>query len=150
MGQAQRAYVAGDYDTARELFSEVVALDPHNTLAIQFLRNIRLRQAGIVTPSHDPIKELVLQKVDFKNASFSSALDFLKQKAAEQSVTISFVSQLPPPQMDRAVTLSLSQIPFLDALNYLCQLNHATYKVEKYAIVISPVLADAAASPAAQ
>jgi len=149
MGQAQRAYIAGDYDTAKELFGEVLQADPHNTLAIQFLRSIRQREAGVAPVTKDPLKALILPKVELKDATFSSALDFFKHEAAAQSVTVSFVSQLPQPQMDHTVTLSLSQIPFLDALRYLCDLNHAVYKVERFAIVIMPVPAESAAtSPA--
>lgn len=150
MGQAQRAYIAGDYDTSRELFGEVLQINPQNVHAIQFLRLIRLKQAGQApTPAADPIQALILPKIEFKDASFSSALDFFKQKAADQGVTVSFVPQLPAPQMDHTVTLSLTNIPFLDALNYLCQLNHASYKIEPYAIVIRPVSADAGAAPSA-
>ena len=47
MGQAQKAYVARDYETAKELFNEVLEIDPHNTLAIQYLRNIHLAEAGM-------------------------------------------------------------------------------------------------------
>ena len=150
MGQAQKAFVAGDYDTAKQLFSEVVQVDPQNTLAIQFLRTIRLHEAGAPAAVNDPIKNLVLAKVQLKDATFSAALDFFKQEAASQSVTVSFVPQLPAAQMQHTVTLSLSQIPFLDALHYLCGLNGADYKVERYAIVIVPAAAaaDSAASPA--
>jgi hypothetical protein len=150
MGQAQRAFVAGDYDTARELFGEVIQLDPQNTVAIQFLRTIRARQAGQPAAPKNPFDALVLSKVDIKDATFSSALDFFKQKAADQSVTVSFVPQLPEAQMEHTVTLNLSNIPFLDALRYLCQLNDATYKVEPYAIVIKPASADSSPDPGAQ
>jgi hypothetical protein len=150
MGQAQRAYVARDYQTATELFNEVLEMDPHNTLAIQFLRNVHLDEAGMPKPGKDPIKELVLPKIEFKDATFSTALDFFKQQAAKQSVNVSFVAQLPAPQMEHAVTLSLSNIPFLDALRYLCELNNAVFKVDPYAIVIMPAPADASPAPVSQ
>ena len=138
MAQAQRAFIAGDYDTAKQIFGEVIELDPHNTVAIQYLRNIRLAQAGALPTPKDTLHGLILPRVELKAATFSAALDFFKREAAAQSVTVSFVPQLPAAQMDRSVTLSLSQIPFLDALKYLCQLDDATYKVERYAIVILP------------
>jgi hypothetical protein len=152
MGQAQRAYVAGDFDTAKSLFNQVLEVQPTNTVAIQFLRAIRQRQAGLPTATtKDPLKELILPKIDFREATFSTALDFFKQKAAEQGVTVSFVSQLPAAQMEHTVTLNLSNIPFLDALRYLCQLNNATFNVERFAIVIMPVPAAAnSPAPAAQ
>ena len=66
-------------------------------------------------------------------------------------MNVSFVSQLPAPQMEHMVTLSLSHIPFLDALRYLCELNNAVFKVDPYAIVIMPVPVDAAQpAPAAR
>jgi hypothetical protein len=151
MAQGQRAYIAGDYDTAKGLFAQVLEINPQNTVAIQFLRNIRLAQAGVAaTPAPDPIKDLVIPKIQFKDATFSSALDFFKQAAAKQSVTVSFVPNLPAPQMEKMVTLNLAQIPFLDALRYLCELNNAVFKVEPYAIVITPVPADASSAAAPQ
>src|SRR5208337_4869542 len=149
MAQAQRAYLAGDYDTAKDLFSQVVELDPQNNLAIQFLRRIKLAQAGQApTPAKDPLKQLVLPRVSLKNASFSAALDFLKQEAAKQSVSVSFVPQLPDAQLQHPITLSLGQIPFLDALNYVCQLDGAVYKIDPYAIVITPKPPDTPAEAA--
>jgi hypothetical protein len=145
MGEAQRAYAAGDYNTAKDLFGQVLQVDPHNTMAINFLRSIRLSQGVHPPVANDPLKAVIIPKIEFKDATFSSALDFMKAAAAKQSVSVSFVSQLPKPQMDHTVTLSLSQIPFLDGLHYLCALNDADYKVERYAIVIIPA---AAASPA--
>ena len=144
MAQAQKAYQAGDDTTAKTSFSEVLQLDPHNTLALQFLRNIAVRHA------HDPkpngqIDSLVLPKVEFREATFSSALNAIRDLAAKQSVTVSFVSQLPAEQMQRPVSVSLTNIPFTEALRYLCSLNAATYRLDPYAIVILPA---AAASPA--
>ncbi len=96
----------------------------------------------------DQIGSLVLPKVEFREANFSSALGALRDQAAKQSVTVSFVSQLSAEQMQHPVTVSLTNIPFLEALRYLCSLNGATYKVEQYAIVITAAVAGA--SPAAQ
>ena len=109
--------MSGDYDTATQMFNEVLQLDPQNTLAIQFLRNIRLRQAasGSTASIEEALKGLVLPRVELKDATFTAALDFFKQEAALQSVTVSFVPQLPAAQMEHIVTLSLAHIPFLDA-----------------------------------
>jgi hypothetical protein len=144
MGDAQRAYLARDYQTATELFNQVLEIDPHNTLAIQYLRNIHLAQAGMPNVAKDPIKENKLPKIEFKDATF------FKEQAAKQGVTVSFVAQLPEPQLEHRVTLSLSNIPFLDALRYLCEQNNAVSTQEPYAIVIKPVPADASPAPAGQ
>jgi hypothetical protein len=146
MAEAQRAYVGGDYDTASQLFTQVIEMDPNNTLAIQYLRNIRKALAGTQTTQQDPIKSLVIPEINFRSATFSAALDFFKQAAAKQSVNVSFVPNLPPELLNKPITLSLTQVPFLAALDYLCQLDGSTYNVEKYAIVITPA---AAAAPGA-
>lgn len=144
MARAQKAYAAGDDAAAETGFAEVLQLDPHNPLAIQYLRNIKIREVRNAKPK-DQLGGLVLTKIEFREATFSAALEALRKQAAEQSVTISFVSQLTAEQMQHAVTLSLASVPFLEALRYLCSLDGATYKVEPYAIVIMP--AGAAASP---
>lgn len=144
MGQGTRAYASGDYDTAKELFTEVLQVQPNNVVAIQFLRSIGVKQAGLAPSANTGLDKLVLPKVELAGATFSAALHFLKQQAAAQSVTVSFVSQLPASQMEKKITLNLSQIPFLEALRYLCALNRATFKSERYAILITPA---PAASP---
>jgi hypothetical protein len=142
MNEAQRAFSAGDYDTAKDLFTQVLQIDSHNVLAISYLRKIRLSEAGVApTPEQKPIDSLILDKINFNNATFSSALDFLKHRAAEHSINVSFVVELPASQQDAKITLNLAEIPFLDALHYVCQMNNATYDVQQYAIVIKPAAA---------
>jgi len=149
MTEGQRAFAAGDYSTAKDVFTQVLEMDSKNTLAIQFLRKIRLAEAGVAaTPAEDPLQALIIPQIAFKDATIGSALDFLKQEAAKQSVTVSFVVQLPPDQAaGQHVTLNLTQVPFLTALHYLCQLAGLSYKQEPYAIVISPAGADASPAP---
>jgi hypothetical protein len=139
MAQGTVAYNNGDLNGAATFFIQVAQADPHNALAIQFLRKIRaglLIQQAAANPSS--VNNLVLPKITLNQATFGAALDFFKSQAAQQNVTVSFVTQLPAQQLLHPVTLNLSQVPFLDALNYLCQLNNATYRVDPYAIVILP------------
>jgi tetratricopeptide (TPR) repeat protein len=149
MRQAQQSYLARDYETATQLFNEVLEVDPQNTLAIQYLHNIRIAQA-ISAPVKDPLESLMIPHIQFKEATFSAALDFFKEAAARQSVNVSFVSQLPAAQMVHSVTLDLTNIPFLSALHYLCQLNNAAFDQERYAIVIKPNPDGLSGAPAAQ
>ena len=145
MGEAQRAFITGDYDTAKDLFNQVLEADPQNTLAIQFLHRINVAQAGAqATPAADLLEKMVIPVLSFKNATFTAALDLLKQQAVAQGITVSFVPQLPESQMNKTVTLSLSEIPFMEALRYICSMNNAAYKVEPYAIVILPAAVTAA------
>jgi len=155
--EAQRAYVAGDIDGARQKFKTVLELDPNNTSAINYMRMINAQEKKDGGEQLEKqLKTLVLPKVEFKDATFGSALEYLKQQAAKQSdgkVKVSFVVQLPPEFPDtQRVTLNLSNIPFTEALHYLCQLAEVDYKVEKYAVIVKKKADVAApeASPAAK
>jgi hypothetical protein len=149
MAEAQKDFVAQDYDGAKELFNEVLQLDPQNQQAIQFLRVIRVKQKGLPgDPKDNPVNDLIIPKIEFKDATINAALTFLKQKAADQKVDVSFVTELPPALMARTFSLSLSHIPFLDALEYICEQNSAIYKVERYAIVITPLPSVGTPAPA--
>jgi hypothetical protein len=150
MAQAQRAYLAGDLLNSAHLFQQVLATDPQNTLAIEFLRKIRAGAANAVAPPQNEFSDLIFDKIAFNNASFEAALNLLKEQAAKHSVSVSFVPQLPESQMQHPVSLSLNNIPFLEALRYLCQLNGATYSVEPYAIVIKPAVPGNSAQAPAQ
>ena len=147
MAQGQRAYAQGDYQAAKEAFGEVVLADPTNTHAIQFLRAIKLKEAQLAPSNNDAIKTLVIPNVQLKDATFAAALDYLKQQAALKSVKLSIVSQLPQTQMESKITLSLSNVPWIEALRYACTLNNAVYRMDQYAIIIMPAPAAATVAP---
>lgn len=149
MAQGQRAYLQGDYQAAKEAFGEVVLADPTNTHAIQFLRAIKLKESQMAPSNNDAIKTLVLPSVQFKDATFTTAIDYLRQQAALKSVKVSIVSQLSQPQMENKITLNLSDVPWVEALRYACTLNNAVYRMDQYAIVIMPAPAPANVAPVA-
>lgn len=148
--EGQRAMMGGDNETAKMKFKLALEMDRNNVAARNFLRMIAAQEAkaGVGGTLEKQLGGLVLDRVEFRAATFREALDFLKQKAAAQNVAVSFVSQLPPEAAQRPVTLSLSRVPFTEALRYLCEANGAKYSVEKYAMVITPA-GGAASGPAA-
>lgn len=149
--EGQRAYMSGDTVTAKAKFKLALEIDPGNVAARNYLRMIAAQEAksGAGGQLEKQLGSVVLDRVEFRAATFREALEFLKQKAAAQGVAVSFVSQLPPEAAAKPVTLSLSKVPFSEALRYLCDANHAKYAVEKYAVVIKPAgPSEAEASPA--
>ena len=139
--EAQRAYVAGDVDGARQKFKTVLELDPDNTAAQNYLRMINTQYKNEGDKQLEKqLKSLVLTKVEFKDATFGSALEYLKQQTAKQTkdaVKVSFVVQLPSEFVDsQRVTLNLANLPFTEALHYLCELAGVDYKIDKYAVTI--------------
>ena len=155
LNEAQHAYITGNIDTAQQKFKAVLELDPSNVTAQNYLRmiNVNLKKDGGEQLTKQ-LKTLVLEKVEFKDSTFGSALEYLKQQAAKQSggkIKVSFVVQLPPEFVEsKQVTLNLSDIPFTEALNYLCELAGVEYKIEKYAVIVKRKASEAAAPAPAQ
>lgn len=141
--QAQRAYIGGDYETARAKFEAVLKADPNHGLAKNYLRLINA-QAKKSKPNQapKPLADLVLPHIDFKDASFSSVLTYLKTKAAELSqdkVKVNFVVQLGEGVADsKMVSLSLNNVPFTECLRYVGDLVDVSFTYEQYAIVVRP------------
>jgi hypothetical protein len=149
--EAQRAYLAGDVDTAKEKFKLVLEMDPKNVGAQGYLRTILTREkmsgGGELQKQ---LQGLILPKVEFRDATFGAALDYLKQQAAKQSVQVSIVSQLPAEfSQTQKATLNLANVPFTEALRYLCEQGNATFQIQKYAVVVKSKTAVEAAAPQA-
>lgn len=146
--QAQRAYLAGDYATAKPLFQKVLLQDPQNVVARNFLKAIATAQSQAApgAANEKQLQRLILPKVDFVNATFDSALDALRQqaiKASEGRIQPNFVVQ---GGVDKStpVTLHLSNIPFTEVIRYLGELVKAEVVIDRYAINIRPKAAAAA------
>lgn len=140
--EAQRAYMRGDFELAKAKFEGILQADPSNRTAISYLKMIKSRgESGGVTMEKQ-LRAVTLEKVALNEADFGSALEFLKAKAAEAKVSVSFVVQ-PGVNRDQKVTLNLENIPFLEALRYLCNLGGASFVVEKHAVLIRPAAAQA-------
>ncbi|EDY18784.1 hypothetical protein CfE428DRAFT_3821 [Chthoniobacter flavus Ellin428] len=119
------------------------------------------------------LEQIVIPKLEFREASIREAVDFLKQKSVEldqsssgeRGVNIVLkleppydnmpnapaipgvpgldVPGLPPSQMgnpaDARITVSLSNIPFIEALKYVTGLANLKYKIEPNGISITPM-----------
>ena len=86
--------------------------------------------------------------VEFKDATLTSALEFLRQRAEETTggkLKINFAVNLPPDLANKHVTLKLDRVPVMEVLRYIGELSGVSFQVQKYAIVVTPA---AAATPA--
>ncbi len=142
LSAAQTAYMKGDLDTAKKNFQAVAKAEPKNQVAAGYLRKIALDQAKQPAPNttKQQLEKLMLPKVDFKEATFSSVLDFLKNAATKNSdgkVNVSFVVN-PDVQSAQTVTLALANVPYSEVLRYLGELAKVEFVYDKYAIVVRP------------
>jgi hypothetical protein len=143
--EGQTAFMQGDMATAKTDLQWVLRLDPRNKTAIGFLRRITLQegQQNKGAALEKQLDALMIPKLDFKETTLAPALDFMKKMADRLSngkINVSFVVQVPPEQVNsQPVTLSLSNIPFTEALRYIGGLTGLNFSYEKYAIVVRPM-----------
>ena len=153
--EGQTAFMRGDLATAKTDLDWVIQMDPHNKTAIGYLRRIALQegQQNKGAALEKQLDALMIPKLEFREANLSAALDFMKKSADRLSngkIAVSFVVQAPPEQVNaQQVTLSLSNIPFTEALRYIGGIAGMNFSYEKYAIVVRPAFnAPAPAAPA--
>jgi len=141
LSEGQTAMIRGDMETAKSKFQTVNQLDPRNITAIAYLRQIAAQEAqnGGAPQQEKQLSQLIIPKIEFREATFTAALDFMKRKATELSggkQSVNFVVQLPPESQNVQVTLNLQNIPFTEALRYVAELAGAKVEYQKHAIVI--------------
>jgi hypothetical protein len=142
LSEAQRDYVAGNIASAKTKFELVLASDPKNVAAKNYLKAIATAesQAGPGVKTEAQYKKLILPQVEIREATLDSALDYLKQaatKASEGKMKPSFVLQ-PGVNASALVTLRLSGIPFTEALKYVGDLASVQFSYDQYAISVKP------------
>ena len=155
----QTAYMKGDLEAAKKSFKAVNKLDPKNQVAIGFLKKIAVDEAKKppVSSLQKDLAKLMVPKVEFRDATLGSALDFLKQAATKHSdgkVVVNFVVQLAEDQKLQTVTLALANVPYSEVLRYLGDVAKLDFVYDQYAIVVKPrgsaATAEATPAPPAQ
>lgn len=145
-----RAYHNGDYEAARRHFNAVRAVDPRNATAIRFLQMLR-SQENRTQKKNDVESQLatvVIPKVEFREATLGSALEYLRQtvsKASGGERSVNFVLQVPEEQLrTQTITLSLTNVPFTEVLRYVGGLGNLQFSYDRYAVIVRPKPAAAA------
>ncbi len=139
---AQRAYLQGDNAAAKAAFLRVLGADPNHQGARNYLRMIAIeeRKSNTGLELTKKLQSLTLPKLDFKDVSLSTAIEFLKQQAEKLSdgaLKLNIVLAVPPGYADSMkVTVELADIPFLEALKYVCKLSRTKYTIERHGIII--------------
>ena len=142
--EGQAALMKNDLATAKADFTWVLQIDSHNKTAIGYLRRIAVQegQQNKGAALEKQLDGLTIPKLEFKEATLGSALDYMKKAADKISngkVAVSFVMEVPPEQVNsQPVTLSLTNIPFTEALRYIGGVAGLNFTYEKYAIVVRP------------
>ena len=144
----QTAMLQGDITTAKAKFTEANRMDPKNPIVIGYLKQIAIQeQRAPQSPQIEKqLASIIVPQVQFREATFGSALDFLKKKATELSGGKQTVNFVVAPGIDQdgiKVTLNLSNVPLTEALRYVAELANAKVEYQKYAVMIKPANATA-------
>ena len=94
------------------------------------------------------LDEIIVPRVDFRDATIREALDFLKQRSVALDTTdldptrrgINVVLKVPAdsPEADARITLSLNDIPLRAAIDYVAKAANLKLKIEPYAVAVVP------------
>ena len=137
--EGQKAFLAGDYDTAELLLKQVLQINsrhlPTQTLLNRIAAHRKANPGHLLKKQLDPI---TLPKVEFEQADLNSCLDFLSAAAHRESggkVKPNFILR-EEKLGERLVTLKLNQVPFNQALSYVADLAQIKVRYDQHAIVV--------------
>jgi general secretion pathway protein D len=84
----------------------------------------------------------IFLSLDFTNATIEEATTYLSSKSKELDEQghkgVNFIIQPEASSSAKPITLTLNNVPLVDALRYVCQIANVKYKVQDYAISIVP------------
>lgn len=138
--EAVKAFQAGDYPTAKSLFESILALDPKNAAAPNYLRLIAAKEKGGGTGMEPALRKLLIPKVNFQDATVRESVAFVTQKVRELSdgKLVMNVVWLVPADDPSRITLSLQNVPAAEVLRYIAESANLRVDYDEHAVTIRP------------
>lgn len=140
--EAQRAYISGRIEEAQTKFELLLQMDPQNLRAQNYLRMIQIANKQAGGTMEKQLAGIVLPKVEFHDATFGSALEYVRQEVSritDKKTAVSFVLQIPDAAKEAPITLSLATIPVTELLRYMGELAKVEFRYEQHAVVVRPI-----------
>ena len=141
LNDAVRAFHGGDYETASSLFQAVLASDPKNQAAQNYMRMIQAQQKNNSSlPAN--LKKVILTKVEFQEASPKEAFEYVAQQVQKQTggkQTVNVVWMVPE-GLEKKVTLTLQNIPAFEALRYIGDASDLQLEYDNFAVKVKPAV----------
>ena len=139
--EAQRAFMAGDYETAKTKFKIILDQDPANRVAANYMRMIANAEAkSSAGAALGKQLEKISVPVEFKDTTLESALNRLREQVGTATggklqpnfVIAPGVNRLTP------LTLRMTNAPVSEVLKYIGQLANLKVTVDAYAVTLKP------------
>ncbi len=137
--QGRAAYYKGDMQTAFQLLSRVAAANPKHAETANMLAYIRANHQ----PKDDSLKtqyaSVTLPKVEMADVTLAEAIEALRtlSKNASGGKIVPNVIVKGEGLAEKKLSLSLSNVPLSEALNYVVQLVGAKATYDKHAVILS-------------
>jgi general secretion pathway protein D len=94
------------------------------------------------------LDEIIIPRIDFRDATIREALDFIKQRAvtldtseedpSRRGINIVLKVAADSPEANSRITLSLNDIPLRAAIDYVAKAANLKLKIEPYAVAVVP------------
>ena len=94
------------------------------------------------------LDEIVIPRIDFRDATIREALDFIKQRAvaldtteqdpSRRGINIVLKAAADSPEASARITLSLNDIPLRAAIDYVAKAANLKLKIEPHAVAVVP------------
>ncbi|WP_395742067.1 tetratricopeptide repeat protein [Prosthecobacter sp.] len=137
--QGRAAYYRGDMDTAYRLLSRVAAANPKHAETANMLAYIRANHPVKDDSLKNQYAAVTLPKVDMTDVTLKEAVEGLRalaKNASDGKVTPNVIIK-GEELAGKKLSLSLSNIPLSEALNYVTQMVGAKVTYDKHAVILS-------------
>lgn len=137
--EGRAAFHAGQFDLARERLAYVLSKSPGHLPTQAMLVQIERQIGPDNTMLRKSYEKIILPRVEFAEVSLEEAVQavrMLSMKATDNKVAPNVIVKSPE-AAKKPITLSLSQVPLSEVLNYLAQLTGSRLTYDKTAVVIS-------------
>ena len=137
--QGRAAYYRGDLETAFQLLSRVAAANPQHVETANMLTYIRAHHQPADNSLKNQYAAITLPKVEMSDVTLTEAIEGLRalSKNASGGKVMPNVIVKGEELAQRKLSLSLSNVPLSEALNYVTQLVGAKAAYDKHAVILS-------------
>jgi len=137
--EGRAAYNAGQYDLAREKLNIVRAKNPGHIPTQAMLTQINQILGADNTSLRKSYDSVIIDKIEFTDVELSEAIQavrVLSKKASNEKVVPNIILKSPDLGAKK-VSISLSNVPLSEVLNYLAQLAGAKLTYDKIGVMFT-------------
>lgn len=137
--QGRAAFYKGDMDTAQQLLSRVAAANPKHAETANMLAYIRANHQPKDNTLKNQYDAVMLPKVEMADVTLTEAIEGLRvlSKNASGGKVMPNVIVKGEDLAQHKLSLSLSNVPLTEALNYVTQLVGAKATYDKHAVILT-------------